>query len=161
MFKRFLSFVSAVCLAALLLTSCRGGSADCLAAMKEVAYELNLYTPIYTPRAKEGEEGYCREGFLYSLYGIDEGAVLDFAIIFTSTLDKFGEAAVFYCHTEYDARAMLDAARGRLRRALSSGGELDLSAIRSAEVGKVGRTVFVCALGDDGRAARIIEQYCR
>ncbi len=154
-------FTSLVLIFTLTLSSCDRKSIDCYAALSEVKAKLSVDFPIYSPKVRVGDNGYCKEGFLFELYKIEEGYVSDFAVIHASTLDSYGEIAVLLCYTEYDAVICYDMLRGRLREVIMNSGSLDVSAARDAELCREGRCVILCAVRECERAMRIIRASIR
>ena len=160
--KRLLfSFTALFLISATLLSSCGKRSIDCYAAATEVSLKLGLDFPIYSRCVKEGERGYCTEGFLYELYGIEEGRVIDFAVILASTLDAYGEIAILLCHTDYDAVLCEENLRARLREVIRQAGGLDVSLAVSADILREGNLLVMCAVRDGARAMRLIRGYAR
>lgn len=159
--RTFFILISFALIFTLTLSSCDRKNVDCYAALSEVKAKLSIDFPIYSPKAKVGESGYCKEDFLSELYKIEDGYVSDFAVILASTLDSYGEIAVLLCYTEYDAAICYGMLRGRLREVITNSGSLDVSAARDAELCREGKCVILCAVRECERAMRIIRATIR
>ena len=159
--RAFFKVIVLLLITVILLSSCSGQSISCYKVASDVALKFSIDFPIYSPSVKEGERGYCEVGFLTELYGIEEGRVIDFAVILASTLDFYGEIAILLCHTEYDAILCEKNLRGRLREVIAHAGALDVSAARSAELSREGRLLILCAVEDSARAMRLIKAGAR
>ena len=159
--RAFFIFVSFLLLTATLLCSCARQNISCYEVALKTSAELSLDFPIYSPSVKEGERGYCDSDFLFELYGIDSGCVVDFAVILASTLDCFGEIAILACHTEYDAILCESGFRARLRYVITHAGTLDVSSARTAEIFREGRLLMLCAVKDNARVMRLMRSCAR
>lgn len=148
----FLLLLSIIC-----MSSCQR-SVEAYKLMTELCYAYGIDRVIFSPSVKEGEEGYCPDGFLDSVFGDISESVSDYALLFISDLFSVGECAILVCYSTYDAIAVTEAALMRLELLRTESGGLDISALEGAFVERSGRTVILCALPDNDRARRLVRK---
>ena len=138
-----------------LVTSC-GESVSAYDMIREFSAAYGEIGTVYSPSVPEGERGFVREGLFESLYGDYLGSVSDYAVILHSDGVRISECAVMVAVSEYDALLLSDALFERIEliRTVAE----DDSSLDGAFVRRRGRLVVMCAVDDNGRAARIFDK---
>ena len=153
-FARFACFVCALSML-FCLCSCGGEARDASALMREFTSAYGFGGVIYSPSVREGEAGYTDDRFFESVWGEGAEYVSDFAVIFSSSLDKSGECAVFICYNDFDAARVCEMIYRRFDLIASLGIVTDTSCLEDSFVLRRGRAVVASALSDNERARNV------
>ena len=146
-----------LCIGALFcsMLSCGSIERSALELMREFTEDYGWEGVIYSPSVREGEAGYADEAFFESVWGEGVEYVSDFAVVFSSSLDKSGECAVFICYNDFDAARVSEMIYRRFDLIASLGIVLDTSSLNDSFVLRRGRVVVASALPDNDRAKSV------
>lgn len=136
------------------LCSCTQAT-DASALMREFCSAYGVSPTVYSPMVREGEEGYVKEDFFFSLYGEEPYAVRDFALVLLSDLDSIFECGVFVCYNDYDALTVSDMLERRIELIREVAASSGLKYPKDAFVMRENRCVVMAVLPDAEHARRI------
>ena len=145
--------ISLIILSATSLAGCGRAAVDCGELMREFAQSYGTRGKIYFRSAKEGEEGFMREGFLSELFGEEAlEYTADFAYLSASGAGEVFECSLFLCNSEYAALEALELC-GRRRGLIDSVTDIDIA--KNSFIIKNGRFLVFGIAPDGTRAASL------
>lgn len=138
----------------LCFTSCTEKK-EVYALMVDFCSSYGISDTIFSPSVDEGERGYTDAVFFEYVFLEKSDAVSDYAVVFSSELNRAEECAIFLCFSEYDALVACELLRKRVDLIKAMGVNIDTSNASDAVVFKSGRYAVMCVLPDNERAEKL------
>lgn len=156
-FRRLISLFLSTCIlvsSAFCFMSCKEQK-SAHALMLDFCNAYGIEKTVFSPSVAEGSEGYANADFFEHVFGEKAESVSDYAVVFSSGLDRVQECAVLLCYSDYDALVACDILRRRVDLVKSMGASINTSYAADAVVFKSGKYAVMCVLSDNERAEKI------
>ena len=110
--------------------------------LEDFLYVYGVSGVVYSPSAREWEDGYAGDGLMQKIYVYDGEFPQNYALLLNSRADRSVEAAVFVCDSEYECTRVMEMCLERLK--LISGDSSEAYIYRSSNI------IFYSTFDDDG-----------